>query len=216
MPSAVISGLFDASDSVSSRNGVVEFGELHDAVHEAPALSLDGGDAPPRQHELERELSRQVALDDGGDHEGPQPEVDLGRAHLGVGSRDDEIARQHQSETTRQSMSVDARHDRQTRLAHLLEELADLGSHEVLCHRSFGAHCSQIAARTEGLVPGPRENRDHHRIVSLGASEGLGERACHLGIDRVSQFGPVDRDGGHRTVGPELNDLVRHFVATSS
>ena len=72
---------------------------------EADALGLGGADPAAGHHQLERLLRRHRADERHRDHERPQPDVDLGRAELGVVGGHHEVAGQGQARSRRRGRS---------------------------------------------------------------------------------------------------------------
>src|SRR5207248_10577280 len=123
----------------------------------------------------------------------------LGHAELrGIGC-DDQVARAHQPETTRQRMTVHARNDRLTEPGHVFEEIHERSAEGMLLDfRLLSGETTEIAAGAEGLVPLARENHDTDGIVFTRFREGAAQLGHDGNVEGVPLFGAVDRDPRHR------------------
>ncbi len=148
-------------------------------------------------HQLERLLRRHRAHQRHGDHVGPEPDVDLGRAEHGVVGRHHQVAGQGQAHAAGQREPV---HPGDGRLAEI-PQVPEQGGHlaaavvQVEVARP-GRHPGEIGAGAEGLVA---RAGDHHDPC-LGIGSDLGQPGPHLGQHRprqgVATLGPVDREPG--------------------
>ena len=106
LPRRSTRGLFDASSATRSSTAASRSADGTTRLTSPHRAASSAVTPPARQHHLQGELARDVALDHGADHERPQPHVHLGGSHLRGICRDDQVARHRQSEPPRQRVPV--------------------------------------------------------------------------------------------------------------
>src|SRR5206468_2867322 len=118
--------------------------------------------------ELGRLLAREVPEDERRDHEGEQPELDLGRPELRVLRGDDDVAAEREAESASERVAVEARDERLRRALHGLEERDVRRAPLVPREEAVALHRGEVAAGTERLLARARDDDRADLVVRAG------------------------------------------------
>ena len=149
-----------------------------------------------------------------------QSTLHLGQAEHGMIGRDDDVAPQHDPETSRYGRAVHRGHDRLR--VHTLDEHLGARTARDVCAAAplLGDERLQVHPGTERALARAGEHDDAHRVVVLGLDEGATQPEVGLRIHCVAALGPVDRDDPDGSAGDDVDahcsDMIRSNSAKGS
>jgi hypothetical protein len=171
-----------------------------DLADDPDALRLRGLELLTAQHHLDEGAARNDASEHRRDHERKEPDVDFGRAELGVALRDREMRSRYDAEPAAHRGPVHARHDRlfvSRHREHQVDVVA-LRRQRILV-AGAARHLREVAARAERL-PFSCDHDDANRRIFRRISEGPEKLVHHLRPDRVAPLRVVQSDPRDRSV----------------
>jgi hypothetical protein len=187
-----------------------QIGGWHDAVHEPQTESVGGGNLIARQQQLQRG----APADEPGQPlragvPGNDAEIDLGLTQSRRLRGDTQGAGHRQLAPSAERVAVDRRHDG---LAKVFDQVEDvLPAHRVIAAAGGRLHRQlvDVGAGDEGLVAAARDDHRPDALVPPEREHRAAQLVERLQVERIEDFGPVDRDRRDTSVPIDQNVLER-------